>query len=373
MKPTPMTHADTLTGHRYTVIMAGGTGTRLWPLSRVARPKQFQAFTSEKTLIQETFDRAATTVPAAQIFVSTGQKYTDLTREQLPLITPEQLIIEPLAKNTAPAIIYIAAIMAARDPEAIIATIASDHAIENPEEFTRAIDLAFQTAETHPDALITIGINPTRPDTNYGYIRMGEELTLSGTDRVFRIENFKEKPDQATAEEYLASWEYLWNAGYFIFRASSLLAWIDTYAPELSDFTRSITTALKADSLSDEKLTEIFSAVDSLPIDTVLAERLPKEQRFVVPSALKWSDVGGWHTLYEFLSERHLSSEVIRGQHIDLDSKNCFIHGDKRLIVTAGLKDIVVIDTDDALLIADRETLSRDMKKLLATLPPEQR
>lgn len=370
---TPMANTAVPTEHRYTVIMAGGTGTRLWPLSRVARPKQFQAFTSEKTLIQETFDRASTTVPLSHIFVSTGEKYTDLTQKQLPTITPEQLIIEPLARNTAPAIIYIAAIMAAHDPEATIATIASDHAIENPQEFTRAIDLAFQTAETNPDALVTIGINPTRPDTNYGYIRMGEELTLSGADRVFHIENFKEKPDQATAEEYLASWEYLWNAGYFIFRASSLLAWIDTYAPELSEFTKAITTSIKDDSLSDEKLMEIFSQVESLPIDTLLAERLPREQRFVVPSALKWSDVGGWHTLYEFLADRYHSSEVIRGQNIDLESKNCFIHGDKRLIVTAGLKDIVVIDTDDAVLIADRETLSRDMKKLLAELPPEQR
>lgn len=368
-----MTHRGTDAEHRYTVIMAGGTGTRLWPLSRVDKPKQFQAFTSEKTLIQETFDRASTTVPPEHILVSTGQKYTSLTQEQLPLITQEQLIIEPLARNTAPAIIYIAAVMAHRDPEAIVATIASDHAIENPEEFTRAIDLAFRTAETHPDALVTIGINPTRPDTNYGYIRMGEELTLSSKERVFRIENFKEKPDQATAEEYLASWEYLWNAGYFIFHAASFLSWIDTYAPELSDFTHSITAALRDGSLSDERLAEIFSSVDSLPIDIVLAERLPREQRFVIPSALKWSDVGGWHTLYEFLSERRLSSEVVSGQHIDIESKNCFIHGDKRLIVTAGLKNIVIIDTDDALLVADRETLSRDMKKLLSELPPEQR
>lgn len=368
-----MTHAGTDTEHRYTVIMAGGTGTRLWPLSRVDKPKQFQAFTSEKTLIQETFFRASTIVSPEHIFVSTGQKYTNLTQEQLPSIPREQLIIEPLARNTAPAIIYIAAVMAHRDPEAVVATIASDHAIENPGEFTRAINLAFRTAETHPDALVTIGINPTRPDTNYGYIRMGEELALSGKERVFRIENFKEKPDQRTAEEYLASWEYLWNAGYFIFHAASLLSWIDTSAPELSDFARSITTALQNDSLSDERLAEIFSGADSLPIDTVLAERLPREQRFVVPSALKWSDVGGWHTLYEFLSERHLSSEVVRGQHIDLESKNCFIHGDKKLIVTAGLKDIVIIDTDDALLVADREILSRNMKKLISSLPPEHR
>lgn len=368
-----MPHSDTPKNHHYTVIMAGGTGTRLWPLSRSTKPKQFQAFTSEKTLIQETFERVKTTAPLENIFVSTGQKYIPLIHEQLSLISPDHCITEPLAKNTAPAIIYIAAVLAHHDPEARVATIASDHAIENPEEFTRAINLAFTTLETHPEALVTIGINPTRPDTNYGYIRMGEELPLGKTDRVFNIENFKEKPNQATAEEYLASWEYLWNAGYFIFRASSLLTWIDTYAPELSSFTHTLTQSLRDGTLDEEKLFGIFSTVESLPIDTVLAERLPKTQRFVVPSTLKWSDVGGWHTLYEFLSERSAKSEVIHGQHIDLDSKNCFIHGEKRLIVTAGLKDIVIVDTNDALLVADRETLSRDMKKLLASLPDETR
>lgn len=359
--------------HRYTVIMAGGTGTRLWPLSRVSKPKQFQAFTSEKTLIQETFYRSLGTVPLPNIFVSTGDKYARLTQEQLPDISDEQLIIEPLARNTAPAIIYIALVMARRDPEAVVATLASDHAIENPEEFTRAINLAFSTAEKYPDALVTIGINPTRPDTNYGYIRMGEEVMSAEGERVFHVENFKEKPDRETAEEYLASWEYLWNAGYFVFRAAALLPWIDAHAPELSVFAHALDDAVRDDALTPERLGEIFSAVESLPIDTVLAERLPAAQRFVVPSALKWSDVGGWHTLYEFLTERHLSSEVVRGQHIDLGSKNCFIHGEKRLIVTAGLKDIVVIDTDDALLVADRETLSRDMKKLLAALPDDKR
>ncbi len=368
-----MTPLHTPEHHRYTVIMAGGTGTRLWPLSRIEKPKQFQAFTSEKTLIQETFERVRTTTPLTNILVSTGEKYIALTQAQLPLITPEQLIIEPLARNTAPAIIYLAAVLAARDPEAIVATIASDHTIENTEEFTRALNLAFVTVETHPEALVTIGINPTRPDTNYGYIRLGEEVGSHGTDRVFDIKNFKEKPDRATAEEYLASWEYLWNAGYFIFRATTLLTWIETYAPELSRFTKTITASIENDSLSAEKLMEVFSRVDSLPIDTVLAERLPQQHRFVIPSTLKWSDVGGWHTLYDFLAERHLSSEVVQGQRIDLGSKNCFIHGDKRLIVTAGLKDIVVIDTDDALLIADRDTLSRDMKKLLAELPPDKR
>lgn len=353
--------------------MAGGTGTRLWPLSRIAKPKQFQAFLSDQTLIQETFDRSRTTVSAEHIFVSTGQRYISLAQEQLPLISPSQLIIEPLAKNTAPAVIYIAAILAHRDPDALVATLASDHAIENPEEFTRAVNLAFETVESHPNSLVTIGINPTKPDTNYGYIRMGEEVSSTEKSRIFRIENFKEKPDRATAEQYLASWEYLWNAGYFVFRAAAVREWVSEYAPEFLSFTDGLAKALREGTLSDEHLTELFSTVQSAPIDTILAERLPEEKRFVIPTTLEWNDIGGWHTLYAFLAERHLTDQIVRGPHIDLASKNCFIHGEKRLIVTAGLRDIVIIDTDDALLVADRETLSQDMKVLLSKLPEDKR
>ena len=359
--------------HRYTVIMAGGVGTRLWPLSRIQKPKQFQSFLSDKTLIQETFARAQTTVLAEHIFVSTGQRYAGLVRKQLPLISSGQLIIEPLAKNTAPAIIYIAAVLAHQDPDALVATLASDHAIENPEEFTRAIDLAFEVVESNPDALATIGINPTKPDTNYGYIRMGEEVSQTEQSRVFHIDNFKEKPDRATAEQYLASWEYLWNAGYFVFRAAAIREWVSKYAPEFLSFVDALSSALANDTLTEELILELFTQVESAPIDTVLAERLPKEKRFVIPTKLEWNDIGGWHTLYTFLSERHLTDQIVRGPHIDLGSKSCFINGENRLIVTAGLRDIVIVDTEDALLIANRETLSQNMKELLSKLPEDKR
>lgn len=359
--------------HHYAVIMAGGTGTRLWPLSRIAKPKQFQSFLSEKTLIQETFERSQTIASPQHILISTGQRYTTLAQEQLPFITDKQLIVEPLAKNTAPSIIYIAALLAHRDPEAIVATLASDHAIENPQEFTRAVNLAFETVALYPDSLVTIGINPTKPDTNYGYIRMGEEISLTEQNRVFRVDNFKEKPDRATAEQYLSSWEYLWNAGYFVFRAASVRTWVSKYAPEFLSFADALSDALKNDTLSDERLLELFTAVQAAPVDTILAERLPVEKRFVIPTTLEWNDIGGWHTLYTFLAERHRKDQIVRGPHIDLGSKNCFIHGEKRLIVTAGLRNIVIVDTDDAILIADRETLSQNMKELILKLPDDKR
>ncbi len=369
MTNTPVSSND----HRYAVIMAGGTGTRLWPLSRIAKPKQFHSLLSEQTLIQETFGRSQTTVSTENIFVSTVERYASITQEQLPLISAEQLIIEPLAKNTAPAIIYIAALLAQRDPEALVAVLAADHAIENPEEFTRAVDLAFETVESRPDSLVTIGINPTAPTTHLGYIRMGEEISTSEQNRVFYVDNFKEKPDRATAEQYLASWEYLWNSGYFIFRAASVRTWIAEYAPEFLSFSDDLTKAIATNTLSPARLLELFSSVQSAPIDTVLAERLPTEKRLVVPTTLEWSDIGSWHTLYSLLSKRHLKDQIVQAPHIDIASKNCFIHGKKRLIVTAGLKDIIIIDTDDALLVADRETISQNIKDLLTQLPEEKR
>lgn len=360
--------------NRFIVIMAGGTGTRLWPLSRKKKPKQFHAFVSKKTLLQETFDRAKLVVPEDRIFVSTGASHIPFVKEQLPSLATENLIVEPVGKNTAPAIAYIAAVFAYRFPGASVATIASDHAIENPEEFSRTLDAAFSALTSHPDALLTIGINPTRPDTNYGYIKMGNELESKVADtRLFQIEHFKEKPDRATAESYLANFEYLWNAGYFIFKSESLIDSFERFAPHLFSFASGVTELLKKNISDPREYLPLFSTLPSEPIDTVLAEKLPKEKRLVVPSALAWSDVGGWHTLYEFLSEKHGETEIVRGERIDLESKNCLVYGDKRLIVTAGLKDMIIVDTDDAILIADRDTLSRDMKKLLEQLSDEKK
>ena len=211
--------------HSYAVIMAGGSGTRLWPISRQAKPKQFQSFTSLQTMIQETFARVAHVVPQENIFVSTTKNYREMVLAQLPEMTEERLILEPNARNTAPAIALVAATIALVDPAAVIATIASDHAIENPEEFSATINAALILAAGHRDTLITIGINPTHPDTGLGYIKMGEELATVSGKRIFTVAAFKEKPDRKTAEEYLAGWEYLWNAGYFIFAAESFAQW----------------------------------------------------------------------------------------------------------------------------------------------------
>lgn len=352
----------------FVVIMAGGSGTRLWPLSRKAKPKQFHAFISGKTMLEETWDRVLPLVPIESIFVSTTREYRTLVQETLPKLLPENIIVEPEARNTAPAIALLATLISERHPDAIIATIASDHAIENPEEFQATIQAAFETITHHHDKLVTIGINPTKPDTGLGYIKMGQEQGVIGGKRVFQVDAFKEKPDQATAEKYLASWDYLWNAGYFIFKAATFSKWSKELAPTLSETMETIRSEKKAGTLDDATLAELYHQTPSEPMDILIVEKLAPEERLVIPSPLQWSDVGNWDALYEFLREKSGDHSVTNGNHLDLGSKNILVQSQHRLVATIGVEDLVIVDTPDALLVARRDQVSTDIKKIIEEL-----
>ncbi len=354
--------------HHYIVIMAGGSGTRLWPLSRKSKPKQFQSFLSEKTMIEETYDRVKNLVPEGHIFISTTDEYHALVLEKIPQIKEENIILEPEARNTAPAIALVSTTLSILDSDAIIATIASDHAIENPDEFHATLRAAFDAVSMYPEALVTVGINPTKPDTGLGYIKMGQERkTLSGK-RIFEVAAFKEKPDAATAETYLRSFEYLWNAGYFIFSVRAFSTWTRTLAPALHALMEEVAGAARLGSLDTTTLATLYQKADKDPIEPLIIEKLAPEQRLVIPSALKWSDVGSWGTLYDFLTEKSGTSSVIHGNNVDVGSKNVFIHSKKRLVATLGLEDLVIIDTDDALLVARRDQVSGEIKTLIEKL-----
>lgn len=354
--------------HHYIVIMAGGSGTRLWPLSRKSDPKQFHAFLSERTLLQETYDRALLVVPASHIYISSTSQYKETVLQQLPQVAEGRLILEPGARNTAPAITLVAETLQKIDSEALVATIASDHAIENDDEFVATIQTAFQAIENYPAKLATIGINPTKPDTGLGYIKIGNEFPLESQKRVFFVDQFKEKPDYETALRYTEDWGYLWNAGYFIFQTKTLLAWVKTFSPTLA---QAITRTVLAS--TEEERALAYDASPSEPIEPLLIEKLSPEDRLVIPSSLQWSDVGNWSTLLQFLSEKKNQPIITEGSHIDLGSHNLLIKNTARdkKIVTLGLNNIVIIDTSDTLFIADETKASSQMKELIEKIKSE--
>ena len=341
--------------------MAGGSGTRLWPLSRKSNPKQFQSLTHpKKTLIQETYSRIKSLTDDEHIFISTTKEYAELVQEQLPQISPNNIITEPCGRDTAPAMGLVAHVIHKRDPEAVITTTPSDHAIKNPQEYKKTIKTAFEVLKDHPKRFGLIGINPTEPSTELGYIQVGAEMNNAYDNKVFCVEQFKEKPDRETAQKYFAHWSYLWNAAYFVFKASTILELLNTNAPHITKALNKMDTAPK-----DEQL-KIYGKLPKEPIDTVVLEKLSSKERFVVPANLTWSDVGNWKTLQEFYQKD--TENISRGDTITIDTNNCLLFGNKsKTVTTLGVKDLIVIDTDDALLVAHKDNV-HEIKKMLKQL-----
>jgi mannose-1-phosphate guanylyltransferase len=344
--------------------MAGGSGTRLWPLSRKENPKQFQKLTSEEnTLIQETYNRVCPLAKPERIFVSTTAQYADLVKKQLPDLPKENIIIEPCGRDTAPAMGLVAHTIYKRDKKAVITTTPSDHAIKNPQNYVCTVQTALSVIKDNPDKFGLIGINPTEPSTELGYIQLGEEFKKEYKNRVFEAIAFKEKPDAKTAQEYLSHWSYLWNAAYFVFKASTFLKMMKEHTPHI------IKALNEMDGKSKSKQNDIYKELPREPIDTAILEKLSPKERFVVPADLVWSDVGNWRTLHDFYQNGQ--STVSRGKVFEIDSDNCLFFGGKsKTIATIGLEDIVVIDTDDAILIAHRDKV-HDVKKIIEQLKDE--
>ncbi|NTW75657.1 MAG: mannose-1-phosphate guanylyltransferase [Candidatus Moranbacteria bacterium] len=343
------------------VIMAGGSGTRLWPLSRKNSPKQFQSFVSDKTLLEETYERAKRIVPEERIFISSGENYRNRILDLIPGMSDDRLLLEPSAQGTGPAIGLIATILGDRLPGVILATIASDHAIENEAEFVSSIRAGIDAVSRNRNRLAVIGIDPTAPDTGLGYIKVGSALPDAGPVKTFYVDSFKEKPDRKTAETYLSDGGYLWNAGYFIFSTDVMLEWIDEYVPRLSK----ILTAIG----NGSPINQAYAEANNEPIDTMLVERLPSESRIVIPAPIQWSDIGTWNSLFDFLSRHGEEKSFLFGDALEVDGSGNLVYskGGKKVIALFGVDDLVVVDTDDALLVTSRERAA-DIKKLISEL-----
>jgi mannose-1-phosphate guanylyltransferase/mannose-6-phosphate isomerase len=349
----------------YAVIMAGGSGTRFWPLSREKMPKQLLKIGGEDTLIRQTVSRMLPLLSVDDIFIVTNQSLAESIGHQLSSkfgrSWDANFILEPEAKNTAPALGLAALHLERLDPESVMVVLSADHFIRNGDVF---LDLVRKAAEAARHGyLVTLGIKPDRPETGYGYIRSGKECREAGIEGVCKVEAFVEKPDLDTAKEYVKNGRYYWNSGIFVWKTRTLLAEIEKYQPSLyqglAEIRKNIGTDREADVIK-----ELFKKIDSISIDYAVMERTARAA--VIPADIGWSDVGSW-TALDDVSARDASGNIITGNVVDIGSRDSIIYAEKRLVATIGLKDAVVVDTPDATLVCSKEK-AQDVKKVVEEL-----
>ncbi len=335
----------------HALIMAGGGGTRFWPRSRVKKPKQFLALAGERTLLQQTVDRIESAIPLANTWIMTAATHTAECARQLPELLADHIIGEPMGRDTAPCIGVAAALMAREDPDAVMLVMPADHVIEPAQEFRRAALVAQQMASENPGALVTLGIPPTYPAVGFGYIQRGPEVVQRQGLPVFRVKSFREKPSLETAQEFLATGQYYWNSGIFIWRAATILAALKENQPSLYDGARRIADAWNGPRREATFLAE-FPNLTKISIDYAVMEHA--KEVLVVRAPYRWDDVGSWLAL-ERMHPQDADRNTILAQHTGIQTKNCVIVGDAgQLITTIGVENLLIIQDGDAILVADR-------------------
>lgn len=357
----------------HVVILAGGSGTRFWPASRAARPKQLLALGTEKPLIVETIDRVMPIAKDwAHVHVASGTKVAGATRDLLAELPPENLFVEPAARNTAPCIGWAAATIARRDPDAVVVVLPSDHHVVKRDAYLRDLETAI--AEARSGVITTIGIRPTRPETGYGYIEIASPLAGAAPHPAQPVVRFVEKPDRARAEAFLAGGKHLWNAGMFVFRAADMIRAIDAHAPGLAQALRAFDDA---SARGDEAavVDRLFPTLESVSIDYAIMEKV--DRLSVVPADIGWSDVGSFEAAYELADKDARGNATPEGSLL-VDADGCLIldlrtaPGDKRVVGLIGVRDLVTVVTDDAVLVLPRER-AQDAKLLPQALAEARR
>ena len=360
----------------YAVILAGGSGTRFWPLSRETHPKQMLQIVGEDSLLRETIKRIHGFVPGKNIWIVTTEDKAQDIRFHIdslgPLAKEIQFINEPLGRNTAPAVGLAALTLNQISPASIMVVLPSDHAIPDPEKFLRDLKLAVQGAKE--DSLVTFGIKPIRPETGYGYIKARPSPKMKSKG-LLKVERFFEKPDLKTAKRYLSHGGYFWNSGIFVFKTSQILTEIQTHLPSLYDSLKRIEVILfepdKPDrpsipqsAVHSPQLVTLYSRLKPISIDYGIMERSPNI--LMVPAKFRWSDLGSWAALDEVI-EKDKTGNILRGNTIDIGSQNSTVFAGDRLVATIGLKDMVVVDTPDATLVTPKDRV-QEVRKIVETL-----
>ena len=351
----------------HAMIMAGGGGTRFWPRSRQRRPKQFLALGGDRTLLQGTLDRIEAQVPPERTWVITGGAHREEAIKQLPQLPPGHVVGEPCGRDTAPCIALGAALIAREDPNAVMIVMPADHAIEPEREFQRAVQAAEQLAEENPAALITFGIPPTFPSTNYGYIHRGAPAGSRQGVSAFKVRRFREKPKDPEAEEYVASGEYFWNSGIFVWKVSAILDELRNQKPGIYAAAQRIAEAW-GQPQRDEVFRPEYENVEKKSIDYAVMEHA--KEVLVLQAPYQWDDVGSWLAL-ERRNAQDANGNTVRATHCGIRTKDCVIVSDDgHLIATIGVSGLLIIQDGDATLVADRSE-EANVKELVDKLKAE--
>jgi mannose-1-phosphate guanylyltransferase len=340
--------------------MAGGIGSRFWPMSRTNFPKQFlDILNTGKTLIQSTFDRFAAFIPVENIYIVTSDTYKEIVMEQLPLLNPDNILCEPSRKNTAPCVAYISYKLLQLNPEANLICAPADHLILEPEKFQQTCLSALEFT-ANIKALLTLGIKPTNPNTGYGYIQF-EQLAVS--ENVFKVKTFTEKPDRDLAKTFVASGDFLWNAGIFVWQIKNIIKAFENFLPELHEL---FLNELESFNTEDEgnAIDRIYPQCVNISIDYGIMEKA--DNVYVIPASFGWSDLGTWASAYDTIEKDYLDNAVAGNNVMIIDATKNMVHADnKKLVLLQGLEDFIVVDTKDVLLICKKDK-EQEIKEYVA-------
>jgi len=339
--------------HFYCVIMAGGIGSRFWPISRLERPKQFLHLApGGNSFLRDTYDRMKAVVPEKNIIVATLERYHGLVRNDLPEIDDDNILLEPYNRNTAPCLAFATYSLLKRDPLAIVVATPADHAIGDIPEFDETLNSALSYA-AGADALITIGVKPTRPDSNFGYIQSAAPLEKN---RPVRVKTFTEKPDKELAKVFIETGEFLWNSGIFVWRASEIKDEMERYCPEITRLWKGWKEYLGTEN-QKAFLERIYPDMPRTSIDYSIMEKT--DNAWVYPATFKWADIGNWESLYEYLAHKDESSNSYRilgkGLLKDCQRNVIFSNDEKKMVAIRGMEDYIIVDMKDVLLICPRK------------------
>ena len=344
------------------LIMAGGKGTRFWPLSTEEKPKQFLNLIGEETMIQMTVNRIKPIIPIERVFVCTGEMYVDLVKEQLPELPEQNIIVEPEGRNTAPCIALSAFVIKKYYKDANMIVLPSDHLISDEDEFRNVIKNADEFVRKNKEAIITLGMEPTRPETGYGYIRYGKDEKVINNHKVIKVDAFVEKPNKEKAKAYIKEGNYLWNGGMFLWSADNILNQIEKYSNDTYKALKDIETV--ANEEIQELINNNYHKTEAISIDYAVMEK--SDSIYVVPSKFGWDDVGSWEALDRY-REKDDKGNVLVGSAKVVDSHGNLVISSSQDIVVEGLKDIYVIENDGKILVGHKSNVAnvKELKKII--------